>query len=57
MQETQIAGSTQRISNLLENSDNYNNIYKLEEQLSHREEAVARGNNLLVIGTKMGEQK
>lgn len=57
MQETQIAGSTVRIANLLENSDNYNNVYKLEEQLSHKEEVAARGNNLLIIGTKMGEQK
>ena len=53
MQETQIEGSTERIANLLENSDNYKKIYKLEEQLSYREEAVARGNNLLIIGRKM----
>lgn len=57
MQETQIAGSTERIANLLNNSDNYKNIYQLEEQLSCREEVAARGNNLFIIGTKMGEQK
>ncbi len=30
MQETQITGSTEKIANLLENSDNYTNIYKLQ---------------------------
>ncbi|MBI2668946.1 methyltransferase domain-containing protein [Candidatus Woesearchaeota archaeon] len=57
MQETQITGSTEKIENLLKNSDNYTNIYKLEEQLSSRGEIAARGNNLFVIGTKMEGQK
>ncbi len=57
MQETQISGSTERIANLLENSDNYDNIYKLEEQLSSKGEVAARGNNLFAIGIKAEEPK
>ena len=57
MQETQITGSTGKIANLLENSDNYKNIYKLEQLLSSKGEVAARGNNLFVIGMKMEEQK
>ncbi|MAG78439.1 hypothetical protein CL616_03680 [archaeon] len=57
MQETQITGSTEKIANLLDNHKNYKKVYKLEEELSSRVEAVARGNNLFIVGTKRGEQK
>ena len=57
MQETQISGSTEKIADLLENSDNYKEIYKLEEQLSSIEDIATRGNNLFVIGKKVREQK
>ncbi len=42
--------------NLLENSYNYTNLYKLEQQLSSKEEVTTRGNNLFVIGKKMGDE-
>lgn len=51
-QETQIEGSTQRLADLLEDQDAFDTIFTLESELSRRQDAAARGNNIFIVGTK-----
>jgi len=52
MQETQINGSSQQISDILEDPNNFDLIYNLEKNLTLEREAASRGNNLFVVGVK-----
>ncbi len=52
MQETQLRGQSENLSDLLSSKNNFDKIYNLEKHLSLSAEAAARGNNLIIIGKK-----
>jgi hypothetical protein len=52
MQETQLFGQTNDLANLLLNKDTFNRIFNIEMDLYKREEAAARGNQIMIIGRK-----
>ena len=50
--ETKIKGNTKLISYLFKNESNFNNLIKIEDILTDKEDVAARGNNLFVVGVK-----
>ena len=53
VEETQIEGSAQRITELLGTEDKFNRVYELEKRIIVDQQTATRGNNLFVAGTKI----
>lgn len=50
-QETQLEGNTERLLDILSSSETFERIYELEKEFL-KEELVARGNNIFMVGVK-----
>jgi ubiquinone/menaquinone biosynthesis C-methylase UbiE len=53
MQETQLVGSSENLSNILDDEYNFQKVYEIEKRLlEDGDNIAARGNNLFVVGKK-----
>ena len=55
MQETQLKGQTDSLSDVLSDKTKFDKIFELEKSIYKNQEAASRGNQLIIIGRVRGE--